>query len=353
MMGPADLARIRRIPILDVAARLGLNIRGKKAMCFGGHDSLTASLSFVPAKGIWRCFGCGRRGDGIALVMAVLECDFRSGVEWFAREFGIDVRQLQRPGRAARRPSALPHVPLDLSTPSTGAAEADEFVSDAELYTWLIERCGEVTGGQGLKYLRDHGIPIEVASRYGVRELRKPERALHALVKHWGATRVFRSGLAWGKQRVPESLLWPSYAILFPFYYGGSVRYIQGRLFRGPSKYLNPRGVPKPLYNADRLERLPAGAVVHICEGVPDALAFEAQGVAAVGVLGASSFRDDWVDDFLRLDVVISPDGDAGGETFRALVSRQFAARGKAVRVVRVPMGKDVADVISMLGEHP
>jgi len=215
------------------------------------------------------------------------------------------------------------------------------------LYTWFVGKCGAVSRAQGLKYLASHGISLDVASRFGVREFGDPARAFRKTTERWGAERVFRSGLAWGDAGVPERLIWTSYALLFPFPTDGNVEYVQGRLFRGEPKYLNPRGIPKPLYNIHCVTALPAGAVVHMCEGIPDALALEAHGLHAVAVLGASSFRPDWVDAFLRFDVVLMPDGDKGGDTFRRTISKFFMARGKTVRAVRLPPGKDVADVIA------
>lgn len=138
-----------------------------------------------------------------------------------------------------------------------------------------------------------------------------------------------------------------TYAVLFPFYVNGEVQFVQGRLFKGDRKYLNPSGITKPLYNLERIKSLPIGSVVHICEGVPDTLAAEVNGLPAVGVLGASSFRQEWVDHFIRYDVVLMPDGDRGGETFRRTISKVFRERGKAIRSVRLPPGKDVADVLA------
>jgi DNA primase len=346
-MDPTDLSPIRQIAILDVAGRLGIQVRGRKAMCFGGHDKRTPSLCFVPSKSIWKCFGCGKGGDAISLVMEVLGCDFSTALGWFAREFCADVRQ---------HDSRRPRTAIGYGTKRQGVApnlapikkhEQSEFATDPEVYEWLMGKCGVVSQIRGLEYLKSHGIPLDVANEFGIRELCDPARALRRMVERWGAGRVFHSGLAWGEGGTPERLIWTSYAILFPFNLSAGVGYIQGRVFKGEPKYLNPRGICKPLYNVDRLAALSPGAVVHICEGVPDAIALEARGLAAVAVLGASSFRAEWVELFMRLDVVLMPDGDRGGETFHQTVSGLFRDRGKAVRSVRLPVGKDVADVLA------
>jgi len=66
-MGKPDLASVKAIPILEVAKRLGIVVKGKTALCFGGHDKSSLSLNFDPNKNLWHCFGCGKGGDSIKL----------------------------------------------------------------------------------------------------------------------------------------------------------------------------------------------------------------------------------------------------------------------------------------------
>lgn len=314
-----DLSPIRAIPIIDVATRLGIPVRSKKALCFDDHDKKTQSLSFRPSQNDWKCFGCGKGGDAIALVQEVLGCDFKSALDWFASEFSVDVRTERRYGRTIRvRGNGA--SPIKPKTPVVAKKDKSDFVADPEIYAWLMAKCGVVSDPKGLEYLRDHGIPEEVAVRFGVREMRGPARAFAALVKQWGSDRVFRSGLAWGQGGNPVQLLWSSYSLLLPFYVNGILSYIQVRPFGGRQKYMSLCGIPKPLYNIDRLTSLSPGKAVHLCEGVPDTIALEAQGLAAVGVTGAGSFRPEWVELFLPYDVVIVPDGDKGGQAFKRMV---------------------------------
>src|ERR1035438_4329307 len=92
MNAKSDLSPIKQIPIVEVAKRLGIQVRGTKAMCFSGHDKASPSLSFLKSRNTWRCFGaCGKHGDGITLVMEKAQVDFKSALEWFARNFAVDV----------------------------------------------------------------------------------------------------------------------------------------------------------------------------------------------------------------------------------------------------------------------
>jgi len=340
-----DISPFKQIPIIEIAKRLGIKVLGTKAMCFTGHDSKTPSLTFNKSKNTWKCYGaCGKYGDQINLVAEVCKLEFKDAIEWLSREFVILVpwEQSRSPRKKRRlKPAILPPAPK--------IQESKEFAADPELYEWLIIKCGHVSKPQGVEYLNSHGIPPEIAADFGVRELCNPNLALIRLIEKWGAQRVYRSGIAWGNNGRPERIIWTSYALLFPFYEQQSVVFIQGRLFEGNKKYLNPRGIAKPLFNTNALMKLEAGKRVHICEGVPDAIALESQNLVAVGVPGATSFRPEWVDYFLKFNVDVMGDNDAGGRKFHKEVSKCFAERGMAVRCVPISEGKDVAEVIAKI----
>jgi DNA primase len=342
MKNVCDISPLKQIPIIEVAKRLGISVRGTKAMCFTGHDKASPSLSFLKSRNTWRCFGaCGKHGDGIALVMEKQNLDFKSALTWFAQNFGVDVRP---PGTDQRE--TLPAKPKsNLVAEQETQQKETEFAADAEMYAWLIHHCPPVSSPKGLDYLAGHGITLECANRFNLRELTDPQAVFGRLVEQWGAQRVYRSGLTWGKDGIPERLIWRPPALLFPFRQNGSVIYLQARMFDSDRKYLNPRGIAKPLFNLDRLTGLPAESLIHICEGVPDTLAMEAHELNAVGVLGATSFRPEWVDPFLKFKLEVLGQGDAAGAKFAADISLFFRTRGKSVRDKRLPEGKDVADI--------
>jgi DNA primase len=350
-MAPDNLDEIRGLPIKKVASRLGIKVLpGNKSMCFRSHDVRTPSLSFWLPKNAWKCFGCGLGGGVIDLVMQAGNMDFRMALDWLRSEFGLGPRWVKGNRSVVKAVAPLKRHQVDMLGSTSASCRGVVNDPDPELYGWFLGRCGVVAQPIGLDYLRGHAISLEVANRFGVRELRDPARAFRRLLDHWGPDRLAHCGLAFISAGTPRRLVWSSYSLLFPFCKDGAVEYIQGRRFAGEPKYLNPKGIPKPLYNKDRLSRLPFGEAIHICEGIPDALALETRGLPAVAVLGASSFRAEWVDGFMPYDIVLLPDGDRGGDTFRRTVSQLFAARGKAVHVVRPESGKDVADVAAAMG---
>jgi len=82
------VARARGVPILDVARGGGLELRKEgqryRASC-PFHEDRTPSFVITPEKGKWHCFGCGRGGDGIALVQRLRNLSFPDAVRELAR----------------------------------------------------------------------------------------------------------------------------------------------------------------------------------------------------------------------------------------------------------------------------
>ena len=205
--------------------------------------------------------------------------DFKSALEWFAHNCGVDVRL----AGGNRCPTLQPKSKTSTVAGQVIPQNETGFTADTELYAWLVNHCPVVSSPKGNEYLASHGISQESGKRFNIRELRDPKFVFGRLVEQWGAQRVYRSGIAWGKDANPERLIWGSPALLFPFYTNGSVIYLQCRMFEGNRKYLNPRGIAKPLFNSDRLSNLPAGSLIHICEGVPDTVAMETHRLLVVG----------------------------------------------------------------------
>jgi hypothetical protein len=86
--------------IIDIALKLGLEVRGNKCRCFHpenhSNGDRTPSLSFLPSRGVYKCFGCGIGGDIFALVQQVKGCKFPeaycfiTGEKFAPKRGGID-----------------------------------------------------------------------------------------------------------------------------------------------------------------------------------------------------------------------------------------------------------------------
>ena len=337
LLSDQALARLRELPIAVVASAVGITLRGNKAMCFNGHDTASPSFTISKARNTWRCFGCGEHGDGISLVQKIHGLGFMDACNWLCEQFSIiggDITLDQRTCSIARAPSPKPVTPLHSTSTTT---------PDPELYSWLVAHCGPVKASLGATYLQAHGIALDLALRFGVVELVDPARAYRELERHWGAERIRSAGLS-GSRR---ALSWSGYSLIFPFKFDAGTQYLQVRCLQSSKKFFGPSGIPKPMFNSQRLSQLQPGSLLHICEGVPDAIAMEGAGLPAVAVLGATSFRSEWVKELLPFDLVGVPDGDAAGEKFMKCLANEFRARSKSIRFVVPPKGMEASDVIA------
>ena len=98
-----DIQKLRDLPIEGVAGRLGLSVKGHKALC-PFHDDHHASLSFSVRRNAYRCFVCDARGDTISLAMRVLQKDFREACRWLADEHQVITTEYQPREQKPPRP---------------------------------------------------------------------------------------------------------------------------------------------------------------------------------------------------------------------------------------------------------
>lgn len=60
------------------------------------HSEKTPSFHVTPAKGIYKCFGCGKSGDVFSIVMELEKKNFFEAVEHLAAQLNIDVQHDQK-----------------------------------------------------------------------------------------------------------------------------------------------------------------------------------------------------------------------------------------------------------------
>ena len=80
--GRKALTQLKKLPILEVASRLGIQpIKRKRARCpFPNHDDLNPSFVFYPETNTCWCFGCSRGGSVIDLVAISQGCSVAAAI---------------------------------------------------------------------------------------------------------------------------------------------------------------------------------------------------------------------------------------------------------------------------------
>ena len=136
--------------------------------CCPFHDEKTPSFYVVPAKGFYKCFGCGESGDVFAFLMKRLGLSFVDAVKHVATSSGVEIREVSR-GRTGEDP--FRHL-------YEANAFARMFFQDS---LW-----DEQAGRPASAYLEERGIDRETAERFGLGYAPDAWRGLHEAASHHG-----------------------------------------------------------------------------------------------------------------------------------------------------------------------
>jgi len=95
-ISPETVERIQHsADILEVVGDfVSLKKRGANWIaCCPFHNEKTPSFSVSPAKGIYKCFGCGKAGDSIRFVMDVERMGYVDALKYLAKKYNIEIEE--------------------------------------------------------------------------------------------------------------------------------------------------------------------------------------------------------------------------------------------------------------------
>ena len=336
----------------DIVAVIGEHIplrrAGKdyRALC-PFHEEKTPSFYVVPAKGFYKCFGCGESGDVFSFVMKRMGLDFTEAVKYAGRKAGVAVREVK-----ARPEYQDPNRPLYEAN-----AFAHEYYRD--------QLADQDTGRLARDYLRERGIDADTAEEFGIGFAPDEWRGLRTAAARHGIDDavLLDAGLVTTSERSEEPYDRFRSRIIFPIEgLTGKIIAFGGRLF-GPgkgAKYLNSPETPvyhkgEELYglNRARHEIRKEGAVL-LVEGYTDVVslvAHEAGNVVASLGTALTSVQARLLARFASKAFLLY-DSDMAGlrATFRA--ADVLLGAGIHPSVVTLPGGEDPDSVARREGRE-
>ncbi|MBQ2198815.1 MAG: DNA primase, partial [Bacteroidaceae bacterium] len=94
-----DHATIQRIidaaNIVDVVSEyvtLRRSGSGYKGLC-PFHDDTTPSFSVSPARGLCKCFACGKGGNAVHFIMGMEQLSYSEALRVLAKKYGIEIKE--------------------------------------------------------------------------------------------------------------------------------------------------------------------------------------------------------------------------------------------------------------------
>jgi DNA primase len=337
---------LSRVDIVDLIDRY---VPLKKAganyqACCPFHNEKTPSFTVSPTKQFYHCFGCGAHGTAVGFLMEYGGKAFPDAVEELARDAGLQVPRVERPGESERRAEAGDLTALTLEAARFYRAQLKE-------------------APRAIAYLKERGLTGPIAARFGIGFAPDAWQPLAAVFDRYDDPALETAGLViageGGKRydRFRDRIMFPIHDSR------GQVIGFGGRVLGdGEPKYLNSPETPlfskgRELYGLflARGAIREAGAVV-VVEGYMDVVALAQHGIDhAVATLGTATTPTHVQKLFRQSDrVIFCFDGDAAGRkaAWRALENALPAlADGKNAGFLFLPDGEDPDDFVRRRGK--
>jgi DNA primase len=325
------------LPLVEDVVRLRKAGSTYKGLC-PFHQERTPSFTVSPARGTFKCFGCGEGGDAITFVEKTENVDFVGAIEVLARRFGVELEyeeaspeQEQKRRRGDRLRALLERAAEFYARTlweSEAGAGAREYLASRGLGEEVCRqfRLGYAPGGARLGsralqegYTQDELLAVGLANRHGNDYFQR--RIVFPLADARGRVRGFQA-----RKLHDDDPLQAKY-----------VNSPEGELFRKGDLLYGLDTARQAIAREDR-------AVV--VEGNTDVLALRQAGFAPVVASMGTALTEAQLRELGRLTrrLFLCFDADAAGQD-ATLRGMELAVRdGFTVRVVPLLPGTDPAD---------
>ena len=343
-----DRATIDRImdaaDIVDVVSEFvslrksGANYKG---LC-PFHDDRTPSFSVSPAKGIYKCFSCGKAGNAANFIMEHEQMSYPDALRWLARKYHIEVEEREL-------------------TPEERAQENEResiFIVNEWAAGYFHDVLRQTPDGQaiGMAYFRSRGFRDDIIERFklGFAPSRRDSMVSLARKKGYNEDYLVKSGLC---VRRDDGTLYDRFAgrVIFPWIgVSGKVTAFGGRLLDSRTKGVAQKYVNSPdsvvyhkdheLYGLYQAKRAIAKEdCVYMVEGYTDVISMHQCGIENVVANSGTALSLHQIKLLRRftLNIVLLYDGDEAGIHAALRGTDMLLAEGMHIKVLLLPDNDD------------
>lgn len=372
-----DLQRVKDIPILEIAGRLGLDLKaGKNNPCFKGHGNNSPCLHVYGNTNSFKCFSCGIGGTVIDLVMNVLNLDTAGAINWIKTQYGIQDTYTHPTGRTGR---AFTGTLQGKGYETTSGAEKTLYGANTSVLNGIKQHISQDNGKkdgrqyaeiyrtfldllprtEAAEYLKNRGLTADIILESDIRAIPK-DFDYTPLKDRYGIDTLLNAGLfAISKAGKPYPLFF-SHRLIIPYFDtdGKTVLTLQGRNIdtKDEPKYKFLSGIKIPVYNLRGItDAEQNGGKVYIAEGAIDCLSCYKAGlfhpVAIGGAMNKAIYEPEIFNRLGNLVTVIATDNDKAGESFyRDFLKRYkdcFYTLPKVIDWKRIQGAKDINEALT------
>lgn len=303
------------------------------------HNERTPSFTVSPAKGIFKCFGCGKAGNSVNFIMEHEKYSYPEALRYLANKYAIEIEE-QEPTPEEKQ----------LDTDRDSLFALNSFAQ--KFYTQTLSQTEEGRA-IGLSYFIERGFREDIIEKFqlGFSPTAWDAFTQHALKHGYSEKYLVESGLTISKEgklydRFRERVMFPIHNLT------GKVIGFGGRILT--SDKTKPKYVNSPeseVYNKSKSLYgiwLARGAIVardncYLVEGYTDVISLHQSGIENVVASSGTSLTNDQIkliNKYTR-NITILYDGDPAGikASFRGI--DMILEQGMNVKIVLFPDGED------------
>ncbi|RYD52775.1 MAG: DNA primase [Sphingobacteriales bacterium] len=312
------------------------------------HNERTPSFNVNPARGIFKCFGCGKGGNAVTFVQEYEKLNYPEAIKWLADFYKIPIEETERSQEQLAQQQA-----------EEGLRVVAEFAAG-----WFAETLQTTEEGQaiGLSYYKHRGIRTEAIETFRLGYCPESGHALYdaAVAKGYKTQLLEQLGLV----RNRDGRYYDVYRgrVVFPIQgMTGRVIGFGARLLKANDrapKYIN--SPENELYHKSRTlyglyqARSAIGRVDEclLVEGYTDVISLHQSGVENVVASSGTSLTEEQLQLIGRLtkNVTILYDGDAAGIKAALRGLDMALESGFNVQLVLLPEGADPDSFVQAKG---
>ena len=303
------------------------------------HNEKTPSFNVSPAKGIYKCFGCGKGGSAVNFIMEHEHLSFVESLRWLAKKYHIEVvEKEERPEDIQERNDHESQIIVSEFAQKYFAAQL-----------WETEYGRAV----GLSYFHERGFRDEILKKFGLGYCPdgKDPFTQSALKEGYKMEFLEKTGLTikrddWIRDRFAGRVMFPIHSI------SGRVIAFGGRTLsqeKSIAKYLN--SPESDIYHKSRVVYgiyLAKRMIIqedkcYLVEGYTDVIAMHQAGIENVVASSGTSLTVDQIRLIRRFtkNITIIYDGDSAGIKASLRGIDLVLEEGINVKVLPLPEGED------------
>ena len=342
MIDPVTVERIIEAAQIDEVIQDFISLKRRGANFLGlcpFHNEKTPSFTVSPAKGIFKCFGCGKGGNAVNFVMEHEHLSYPDALRYLAKKYGIHIEEKELSDEEKKLGNERESMMI-VNEAAAKYFENSLFNSDEGVAV-------------GMAYFRERGFNEQTIKdfRLGYSHEERDAFTQWALRNGYKQEFLEKTGLSIFKEDYKADRF--AGRVMFPiFSLSGQVIGFGGRILKTDkklAKYLN--SPESAVYNKSKVlyglfqakQEIIKQQKCFLVEGYTDVISLNMSGIKNVVASSGTSLTEDQIRLIHRFteDVTILYDGDAAGIKASLRGIDMILEQGLNVRVVLFPDGED------------